>query len=492
MVFSLLLVGGACGDDDSGGVADSGVADAGDDTGGGGDVSADALTDADGGGGEEVGETYQSNVTAADGGVLETGSGTATLDVPAGALDEDTDVTVTVGAATSDTASLVYDYGPDGLTFDPPATLTIEFTGPAPSGYEAVVARLDGSDWVALDGSVVDGATVSAPVDHFTSFAVTFRAIAGIVPSTCDPSDLDDFPCGGDPVGRYIVSALCNPEALTLICPASGAVELTGEGAVSFSSSSALVPNEALIGLVSLHVGGEITLAPDSCGGLSCTQLEAQLSVFGTSCAGTTECVCSLDADLITGPPQQPFVVDYAVSGTNLSFQSGLVQVPFCRTGDELVVELGAALVEQIAPEYGALGDIMADGHAPDLTLVATRAPCPEACPDTCDEMSFCPSGPSAPCRDHLDCFSPDEADPAGCIAAQESLDATNQALFDAWFDCFATEIEAGFPTVGSACERACPAGSDAYCTDGFVPINDLLLCPVCVDKNVICRGTSG
>ena len=81
---------------------------------------------------------------------------------------------------------LAYDFGPDGATFDP--AITLEYTyDPAdiPEGVaeeDLVIAYYDqaAGEWVELEGYVVDteNNTITAPVSHFTTFAVIARAPA--------------------------------------------------------------------------------------------------------------------------------------------------------------------------------------------------------------------------------------------------------------------------------------------------------------------------
>ncbi|MBA7614481.1 hypothetical protein ES703_21746 [subsurface metagenome] len=75
---------------------------------------------------------------------------------------------------------LAYDFCPDGATFDPAITLTWSYD-PAdiPEGvaeYDLVIAYYDEEtgEWVELEGCVVDPVTktVTAPVSHFTTFAI--------------------------------------------------------------------------------------------------------------------------------------------------------------------------------------------------------------------------------------------------------------------------------------------------------------------------------
>jgi len=72
---------------------------------------------------------------------------------------------------------LAYDLGPEGATFDPPITITFTYDrADIPQGVneEDLVLAYWGSEWVVLEGSVVDPATntVTAPVRHFTTFTI--------------------------------------------------------------------------------------------------------------------------------------------------------------------------------------------------------------------------------------------------------------------------------------------------------------------------------
>jgi len=75
---------------------------------------------------------------------------------------------------------LVYDFGPDGATFDPPAMLTFDYDPrDIPEGIaeqDLVLAYYDevAGKWVELKGCVVDRTanTITAPFSHFTGFTI--------------------------------------------------------------------------------------------------------------------------------------------------------------------------------------------------------------------------------------------------------------------------------------------------------------------------------
>ena len=98
---------------------------------------------------------------------------------------------------------LHYEAGPHGTTFDQPVTITIAFDpGDIPQGadeQDLVIALWDGSDWVTLDGCVVDTVnnTISAPVSHFSRYAV-ISPTPEPPPAPADDDDEESTPAVGD------------------------------------------------------------------------------------------------------------------------------------------------------------------------------------------------------------------------------------------------------------------------------------------------------
>ena len=194
-----LAFGAACGDDSGGGAAGG----------------------AAGSGGSGADAPVSEMISAAEGGKLTTGG--AELDIPADALADDTEVTVEVvdkaGLPDEDNiASEVFDFGPDGTTFDKPVTLTIDFDASAtPDGMTAVMAFQDGDTWEPLADSEISGDTVVATTTHFTHFAVVWTAEGAMqTEGMCDTTKFDA--CGGDVVGEWKISLGCLtlPDALLM------------------------------------------------------------------------------------------------------------------------------------------------------------------------------------------------------------------------------------------------------------------------------------
>jgi hypothetical protein len=115
------------------------------------------------------------NIKAATGGTVKAGG--LTIDIPAGALAADTNITVAISDAStapspSTVVSSVYDIGPNGTTFTKPVTLTLAFDAAKLGAKRPVVSYVMGGKWVALGLSQVTSNNASATTTHFTPFGV--------------------------------------------------------------------------------------------------------------------------------------------------------------------------------------------------------------------------------------------------------------------------------------------------------------------------------
>jgi hypothetical protein len=112
----------------------------------------------------------------------------------------------------SSVIGLVYDFGPDGATFEPPITLTITYDPSAiPEGVaegNLVIAMWDedASEWVELSPCAVDTVThaITAPVSRFAAFTV----LAYTRPAAFIPSDLSITPAVVDVGEEVTISVL--------------------------------------------------------------------------------------------------------------------------------------------------------------------------------------------------------------------------------------------------------------------------------------------
>jgi hypothetical protein len=167
----------------------------------------------DSGEGEGLPMPESQEISADDGGEIETQG--ASINIPGGALTEDTEVTLEVilptGQPEADKlASLIYDFGPDGTQFEMPVELTIEMNKSVPEGMDAHMAWLDEDTdkWVPLEDSEVDGMTVTATTTHFTMFAIVLTT-TGQAAGSCDNFAEEFEPCGGDIEGTWEFTLGC-------------------------------------------------------------------------------------------------------------------------------------------------------------------------------------------------------------------------------------------------------------------------------------------
>lgn len=292
------------------------------DTGGGPDGGADQTTSRELGG--EKG-----------GGSLESADGMASISIPAGALDTVTTITVTVLPKTAETTSNVYDFGPDGLEFQVPASLNIKYAGPPlAEGKKAVLAWYDekAGQWVDIPGSqllnVQGDSRVLAPVEHFTRFAIVIRDDQVVIEGCVE--DIDAFQaCGGDPTGTWKFQDACLQLPM-----GSGGGEcpgMTQQGDIQFVNLTMEFQGGQLTTSMDKTVATVELNVPKSClPGVPCSALEqdGQLTCTDTGSA----CQCTGTQEEV--PQDSPKTVAYTVSGGDLSYEGTTAK--FCVQGDEL------------------------------------------------------------------------------------------------------------------------------------------------------------
>ena len=313
--------------------------------------------DGDGGGNGQgnVGEEVSQVVTAADGGELATVGGDALVTIPAGALAEDTEISIKVldseGLPNEDNlAGSVYEFGPDGTEFLKPVTIALELTGEAPEGKKAVLAFLEGDTWEEVAGSSESGDLVSGDVTHFSKFVILFvdgQAVLVSDDELCQ--DLSFSACGGAVVGVWEVEALCmgdiplgedpfkdHPECsdttqFNIYWDWIGTVEMASDG--SFSQDLAMKVTYDIIfydACLTAVSDGEAT--PETL----CQDVNEQQD-FGVCEYGSGQCNC-------TGEAQQTEIKGegtYSVDGSTLSITAdgSTSDSLFCVDGDSLTVE---------------------------------------------------------------------------------------------------------------------------------------------------------
>jgi hypothetical protein len=215
------------------------------------------------------------DVTATEGGEVSLDDG-AGVDIPAGALSDDTEISIESSEpddslpAFDSIQGLAYEFGPDGTTFDMPVELKLPLVGTPGADEEAVVSWLntDTNKWEDLE-TTTSGDTVTAETTHFTLFVVRFVGV-----------EAGDFDCafeaceGGSIVGTWNIQGACvdtegfeNPFEAT--CPEatvdiasdlSGSVTFNQDGTFSSSITNGGTFNFSLPASCSLQLAQDMDI----------------------------------------------------------------------------------------------------------------------------------------------------------------------------------------------------------------------------------------
>jgi len=311
-------------------------------------------------GGHE-GETASQAITAADGGTVSSPSGAASVDIPAGALAEDTTITLT-SLGTEDQpdsenlGSDVYEFGPDGTEFLEPVTISLVLNGDVPEKMKAVLAVLDGETWTAVEGSTVEGEEVSGQVTHFSKYVIHFVGDDAIIESGDEVcKDLEFSACGGDVVGSWKILSYCtsqtvvgeNPFAEQPSCADDlFEVDVTWLGSITYKDD----------GTYSNEMGMEMSIyleLTDECltelAGDDASDLEGFCTDIGNT-EGMASCVYESSLCKCTGKPNTMMMDDspegtYELDGNDIIIHTSEGQtqsITYCVEGTRMVAETPA------------------------------------------------------------------------------------------------------------------------------------------------------
>ncbi len=311
----------------------------------------------------EIGESASAMITAADGGTLQTESGSVLLTVPAGALAEDIELSVETLAVdempdAANLGSYVFEFGPDGTEFSEAVTLELAFAGSVPEGKQAMLAVLADGAWETITGSALADGKVTGAVNHFSRFVIRFTDEGSEI--TTEDQICQDMPftaCGGDIVGEWEVETLCLSGTL-----------VGGDNPWADLDESC---QDTVFGM-ELTWGGTITLNGDGTFSQYLTSVVNYFFEFDQDCltylaesaeqdfGDTPEAVCQyaseesdmgpcIYADQVcsceTAPSDDPYIIDmsgtYSTDGNNLEVTSegNTSSVEYCRDGDYLLAE---------------------------------------------------------------------------------------------------------------------------------------------------------
>ncbi len=315
-----------------------------------------------GGGGEPItpdpdeGTTTRLTIVATEGGVVATPSGKASVQIPAGALAADTEISIEVLAKDSATEANVYDFGPDGTQFAQDVTISLDFEGSAGAEQKAVLAYFDedAGEWVEIPGSGLANGKVSGAVNHFTRFSIIFVEDQAILVSDCAEIFTGWQACGGDPVGSWTLKDICFENTpvgelpgISEVCPdARIDVEFTWDGSVDIQSGGTVVLDLRSQTMTATYVIPVSCLAHEQIQLADCAALAEQLTndedvVTCNESAGNCECAGPSEVNEMGDGPQTG---TWAVEGNGL-IMSDLGDdgpedpVPFCVQGDLMTVQ---------------------------------------------------------------------------------------------------------------------------------------------------------
>lgn len=285
-------------------------------------------------------ESVTVSVSAADGGTVADKANKVSLKIPGGALAEDTDITLDVSSAANGSAGPVYEFGPDGLEFSAPALLEVKAGGiTVPKDKSLALGLFDGTSFKAVEGSTYADGVVTAPIAHFTKYAIIL--IDGKVvlepPANCKAA-IDGFKaCGGDITGTWTFADFCvDAKALTSdpfdgACPEFvAAVEFTSDRQITFKDGTQTTTAGTETTVLTYSFPLSCATAKDKIA--SCADVGDDSTACTESKTGICDCVqtntkqkeansdsYTINGDSFASGTDAPF--DYCVNGDLLSAQ---------------------------------------------------------------------------------------------------------------------------------------------------------------------------
>lgn len=111
----------------------------------------------------------EKHIVASEGGYVELQG--FRVDIPAGALSQNTTVTIDLPIDNVLAKRLIAEFGPHGTQFSTPVTLSFPLTGVQVGNDPIEVARWENGGWTSLGGSVNSlGTVLSSTTPHFSTY----------------------------------------------------------------------------------------------------------------------------------------------------------------------------------------------------------------------------------------------------------------------------------------------------------------------------------
>lgn len=242
-------------------------------------------------------ESTSVDISAAEGGEVTLGE--ATLEIPGGALAEDTTITLETAEPSgslpdaSTLEGLVYDFGPDGTEFLTSATLSLPSVGNVPDDKVAVISWLDeaAGEWVDLATTTASDGSLVAEITHFTRFVVRLN---GVITDDCSYSA-----CGGNIAGTWSVTGVCasvpdDADPWMGKCPEGEVdVSLTLSGSITFGDDGTYQKNFTSRGTVTFMVPSSCIPELHGSAVASCSELDSADGEKTTVCSGNADVSCT-------------------------------------------------------------------------------------------------------------------------------------------------------------------------------------------------------
>jgi hypothetical protein len=119
----------------------------------------------------------EKRIEAATGGEVELNG--FRISIPAGALPADTTISIQLPTDELGARRVMAEFGPHGIQFAQPVTITFPLTGVLVPAGGVEVARWENGAWRSLGGSVsADGGSVSSTTPHFSEYSARGKEMA--------------------------------------------------------------------------------------------------------------------------------------------------------------------------------------------------------------------------------------------------------------------------------------------------------------------------